>query len=704
MNNNTIDLKAIRFIPGTKVSHDYSGSDVHTFSYRELIERNSPAIGIPCKENGILVIDVDVISEQHKFDGREFWTNFCEENGIPSTYTVQTGSGGYHFYFSLPVGLNLETFRPPAKLADGVDVKFRGWVGAPPSPGYTILKGDLTTIQEAPPSLLAFMATSSDRGMDAKTFDNPALGIAFTAHTPFTEVQLGELKSKLKWLQSNGSLDRSEWRDGLFALKAGVDDPNILDELVDMWTMNKNYIAGDEDEARSIVSKADKYGPIGPGTIFAILGAVIRREGATALETPYTAEEIINRSKVAYSFTKSGTLKIEPSESNASALMGAMYDLKDLHHDVRSDQYIYQGKPYSDTELVNKLMPLLQSSHAGLGLEKFRKSSILSGIDVLMSSRQVDPHMEFLKHLEWDGKPRIEQFFQTYIGVDDTPYHRKVSKNFWVALAARGLRPGCKFDTVLILEGAEGIRKSSLVEAIGGEYTFAPSRKDSMENLDELRKMHQSVIVELPELMGLINESSEKVKAFLASSFDNIRALYARKAVKQPRGFVFVGTTNSDKYITQSMGLRRFWPVKIPGHVKVIDIDGIKRDREQLFAEACRYFADGYEFYDMPIEYLKEQAGNKVIVDPLTDSIERLLAGLNFASTSEMYSSLEASNFISKGFTPKIKGRIENVLSMIGFASDGDGGWNRIKKVEEGGNEVIADDNTFHGFDLSNVV
>lgn len=686
------DLYAIRFMSGTKVSHDFIGDQVKTFSYKDLIARNSPAIGIPCKQNGLVVIDVDVISDQHKHDGREFWTNFCVEYGMPQTYTVQTASGGYHFYFRLPPSVNPETFRPPANLAPGVDVKYRGWVGAPPTEGYTIVQGGIATIVEAPPSLLAFMTQVHSRGTD-KTFDNPELGISFSAHKPFTDSQIKELKAKMSWLQSNGTLDRAEWRDGLFALKAGIDDPVLLDEMVDMWTYNQSYVEGDEVEARSIVDAADKYGPIGPGTILAILKVAARREGALALDSPWTTEEIINNSKVAYSFTKDGSIKIEPSEANASSLMAAMHPVEDLYHDIRSDIYIYKNKAYSDAELINKMIPMVQSTHAGLGLEKFRRAHISCGLDVMLSTRQIDPHTKYLEGLYWDGKPRIEQFFQTYCHVEDNAYHRKVSKNFWVALAARNMSPGCKFDSVVIIEGKEGTRKSSLVAAIGGEYTFAPSRKDIMESTDELRKMHQSIIVELPELMGLVGEKSEKVKAFLSSSYDHIRDLYARKAMRKDRGFVFVGTTNDDKYLTASMGARRFWPIKIPDHVTQLEVDGIVADRDQLFAEAIQYFRDGYRFYDMPAELLRNNVSSKVIVDPLADPIEELMKDRASTSTIEMYRSLEASGYIGRGFTPVIKRRIASSLSALGFSKAGEQ-WSR----------PIEEPDTFYGFDLKSII
>lgn len=657
------DLLAIRFMPGTKVSHDYSGNEVKTFSYKELIGIKVPAIGIPCRQNNLIVIDVDVESDQHKHDGREWWVNFCRENNIPKTYTVQTASGGYHFYFSLPQGINPDTFRPPANLAPGVDVKYNGWVGAPPTAGYTVLNGNISTIEEVPPSLFAYMATAKDQ---PATFDNPESGISFTAHRPYTEEQISEIRIKIKWLQENGDLSRSEWRDGLFALKAGVTDPDVLEELAVQWTMNKAYQQGDEQEALSIVNKADRFGPIGPGTIFSIIKAVQIREGAAKVDSSYTFEQILNRANVPYSFGKDGKLKISNSETNCARLIGAMFDESELYHDVRSDQYIYKGRPYNDVEITNVIMPKIQSSEGGLGLDKFRKNIIKSGLEVLLSERQIDPHKKYLDSLKWDGQSRIENFFSHYCGVSDNEYHRKVSKNFWVSLAARGLKPGIKFDSMVIIEGVEGIRKSSLVEAIGGEYTFAPSRKDALENMDELRKMHQSVIVELPELMGLVNQPAERVKAFLASPFDHIRDLYARKAMRKERGFVFVGTTNSSEYLQLDMGLRRFWPISIP-RGNQIDIDGIKRDRDQLFAEAIQHYRDGHPFFTIDQEVLNQYASNKIITDPIDYVIEEMIGDDPNVNLVTVYRNLEAAGYISRGLNQQSKTRISNSLRRLNY-------------------------------------
>ena len=664
------DLKSIRFIPGTKISHDYDGKNINTFSYRELVDMHARgvdvSIGIPARQNGLVIIDVDVAGPTHKVDGREFWINFCKENAIPETYTVQTPSGGFHFYFRLPMSLNPETFQPPGRLAPGVDVKWNGWVGAPPTPGYQIMNGNITTIQIAPPSLLAYMATLNG-GKPVATFDvqTPSLEL----HRPFTEAQIRDLQNKLDWMQANATLSRDEWRNGIFAIHAGVEDEALEEELITKWTMNRSYAPGDENIAIEMARRAQKHGPIGPGTIFSIIRQVqIRENVPTAAETPFTLQEILDRSRVQHTIAKDGSLKIEPTESNACAILGAIYDEKTLYFDVRQGHYIYKGKPFDDTQLVNMFLPIIQSPVVGLGLEKFRKNAVRDGLDVLMANRERDPHMDYLKGLTWDGVPRVEKFFIDYVGVPDSEYIRLVGKNFWTSLAARGLRPGAKFDSMVVLEGHEGIAKSTLVSAIGGQYTNAPTRKNCFQNLDDLRAMHQSVIVELPELIGLVGMDAETVKAFLAQPWDDIRALYARKSSRNERGFIFVGTTNSDRYLAQAMGVRRFWPVKIPRDVKTIDIHKVKQDRDQLFAEAIVLFREGYQYWEMPKRLLDPIVESKVIKESLAHPIQDVISRMpERFTTYDVYRYLEQGGTIPRGYTNNIRDRIESVLRKEGY-------------------------------------
>lgn len=643
------------------------GDDIEMFSYRELINNRVPAIGIPCKPNNLLVIDVDIPSDQHQYDGREWWNNFSAEKGIPRTYTVRTRKGGYHYYFKIPSGLSPEKVQPPAQLAKGVDVKYNGWVAAPPTAGYTIEYGNLAHIQDIPPALFAEFHKIRTQG-PTTTFSDSGVP-TFEIHKPYTPKQLEDLKFKIQWLMENGSLDRNEWRDGLFSLKTGIHDTDLLHEYASMWTQNRSFQEGDIEAAISIVERADQFGAIGPGTIFEILKNVALREGAPIEAAPYTKGEIFDRAKVPVQMDSNGNIKIVASETNVSSVVGAMFTLDELHHDTRMDLYKFKGNVYSDVDLVNTLCPMIQSSHSGLGLMNIKKATISGGIDVLMASRRVDPHKQYLESITWDGVPRIDSFFSSYVGAENSEYIRCVSKNFWIALAARGIRAGIKFDSVIVLEGHEGIRKSSLIEVIGGEYTYVPSTSKSFDDLDDLRKMHQAVIVELPELRGIVGQDSNKVKAFLSKSFDNIRGLYARKAMRHPRGFIFVGTTNDKRYLSIDMGQRRFWPVRIPKSVKSIDLNRVKMDRDQLFAEAVHRFKEGEPFYDIPSSIFKGHIAERVVQDPLYQpTLSVLNRSISHTVTvHEVYQSLVVLDFITKGFSKELMKRIESCLRMASY-------------------------------------
>jgi len=412
------DLRAIRFIPNTKVSHDYDGDHVETFSYRDLWSKGIPAIGIPAKQNRLVVIDVDVVSEQHKHDGREWWQNFCSTHEIPMdyTYTVRTASGGFHFYFSIPEAVNLATFSPPSKLADGVDVKYNGWVAAPPTSGYTPINKTLLDIMELPIAILMEFDNIKTTGKTSYFEDHiDPHNLALSVHTPFTKKQIENLKIQIDWIQVNAELDRNEWRDGLFSLKAGMEDENLLEELATKWTMNKSYRQGDEAEAISIVKRADKFGPVGPATIFSIIQKIRIRQGAPIATCDFERGEVFDRAKVPVHMDNNGNMKIVPTESNIASIIGAAFPIEVLYHDIRMDLFKFKGEVYSDADLVNTLCPIIQSESEGLGLQNVRKAAIAGGLDVLMAQRKIDPHLEYLNDLEWDGVSRIDNFFYVYV-------------------------------------------------------------------------------------------------------------------------------------------------------------------------------------------------------------------------------------------------------------------------------------------------
>jgi len=564
-------------------------------------------------------------------------------------------------------------------LSLGVDIKWNGWVGAPPTAGYEIQHGSLADIVDAPKELLDEM----NRSKNGNTTDYEVSyeeGQTLELARPFNPSQLKDLKKKLEWMQTNGDLSYAEWRDGIFALKAGVSDPELLAELVEMWTYNRNYQAGDEVKAQEILERADKYGGVGPGTVFGIIKQVAMRQGATAPSVELSPQEVIDRSGIHVSVKDDGSLSCAPSETNVASLIGAMFPADQLHYDTRTDRYVFKGEEGADKDIVNQLTPMIQSRQHGLGFDKIKKATITGGLEVLMASRRRDPHVEWLKTIKWDGEDRIHRFFPDYVGSEDDEYTQAVGKNFWIALAARGLKKGIKFDHIVVIEGTEGIRKSSLIEAIGGQYTFAPSTRKSLEDMDDLRKMHQAIVVELPELMGLVGEDPNKVKAFLSKSYDNIRGLYERIAARKDRGFVFIGTTNDSRYLSIDMGARRFWPIRVvrQGH---IDTNRLEMDREQLFAEAVHRFQNREKFYEVPIPHLNGLIKDRIKEDPLVEPIKSLIRDSENIVVSDIYSRLSINGLMARGLNEAASKRIKYSLRALGYEESMKGIWN--KKIIE---------------------
>lgn len=659
------ELRAIRIIPGTKITHDRVGKDIKTFPYSECLEKGIPC-AIPAMENGLVIIDIDVPSETHKYDGTLWWKSFCLQHPIPATFTVLTKSGGFHLYYRIPEVIR-PSFDPPGSLALGVDIKYDGYGVCPPTDGYKVINGHHTEIAMLPPEILAEMEKKKKDIPTTHEVSPELQGM----RRDFTEEQIVSLRHMISTMvQPNFALTRDQWRDGIFSIKSGTQgDYQLGLELAKMWTFNQGYVKGDEYEAESIYEKASCEGPIGPGTIFSIINELTRKEGkltqAQIVGMPLT--DIATAGGLLLEFSKDGRPKMELSENNVATIIDKILPKEDLYYDTRMDQYILKGEPVDETYIANTLVPSIQHPTSGLALEKFKKSLIISGIDTLMYQRAVDPHLEWLKGLKWDGVNRLETFFIDYFGVDDTPYHRILGKNFWTSVAARGLSPGCKVDSMLVLEGGEGIKKSTFVEFVGGKYTYVPSESRPFKSLDCIRQMHQAVVVELPELIGLIGESDEMVKAILSQPFDTIRALYARKAIKRKRGFVFIGTTNSRVYLSKGTGSRRFWPLRIPDHLKELNLVAMQVVRDQLFAEGAHLFNSGYEYWEMPKEYRDPEVTKRQHGLSFSRLLNEAIGGAEETTLLQCFTECSKNGLMPKLLNTYAELKIKDALEELGY-------------------------------------
>lgn len=223
----------------------------------------------------------------------------------------------------------------------------------------------------------------------------------------------------------------------------------------------------------------------------------------------------------------------------------------------------------------------------------FHEKEVGREIHRLSRCRKFDPVREYLDVLEWDETPRIEGWLHKHLAIPDTPLTRAYASMFLLGAVARVMCPGSKLDTVLVLVGGQGARKTSTFEALFGQSWHVELTVDTRSK-DAVIGMNGSWCVEWGELDTLKRSQTSAIKGFISKRKDVLRLPYGRNNTTQPRRVVFAGTTNEMGFLTDPTGSRRFWCVEIPkGHR--VDIEKLEKERDQLWAEA----------------YLKQQLGAK---------------------------------------------------------------------------------------------
>jgi predicted P-loop ATPase len=202
-------------------------------------------------------------------------------------------------------------------------------------------------------------------------------------------------------------------------------------------------------------------------------------------------------------------------------------------------------------------------------------------VEVVARDRLFHPVRDHLDALIWDGTPRLDTWLVRYLGAEETPYHRAIGPRWMISAVARIYIPGCKADCALILEGPQGIRKSSALMAIAKPW-FA-DRLSDLSSKDAAMETRGVWIIEIAELDTMGRAEVSTIKAFMSRTQDRFRPPYGKRLVDLPRQCVFAGSVNPEGgYLKDPTGGRRFWPVVCGS----IDISALEQDRDQLWAEA----------------------------------------------------------------------------------------------------------------------
>lgn len=206
---------------------------------------------------------------------------------------------------------------------------------------------------------------------------------------------------------------------------------------------------------------------------------------------------------------------------------------------------------------------------------------------VVCNETKYHPVRDYLDGLKWDGTPRITGWLPTYMGTSETDYTQTVGRKFLISAVARALKPGCKVDTMLVLEGPQGKRKSQSLQELAGPWVL--ENLSDMKSKEGRQQIQGFWLIEESELASMYRSEVEQIKQFISQRVDVFRPPYGKVPREFPRQCVLVGTTNSDAYLRDPTGNRRFWPVKCGQ----IQLRALRRDRDQLWAEAVAAYRDG---------------------------------------------------------------------------------------------------------------
>ena len=273
-------------------------------------------------------------------------------------------------------------------------------------------------------------------------------------------------------------------------------------------------------------------------------------------------------------------------------LKGIVYNEFKSMVDVTGDLPWKQVKPgWGDTDI--SCAKLYFERVYGIWSPTKFKDALLA---VVSAERLYHPIKEYFETLEWDGTERLDTLLIDYLGAEDTQYVRSVTRKTLTAAVARVYEPGIKFDSILVLNGPQGIGKSTLFALLGKQWYSDSLSISDMKDKTAAEKLQGYWILELGELAGIKKVDVETVKSFVTRTDDKFRQSYGVAVESHPRSCIIVGSTNSEGgFLRDITGNRRFWPVHVTGSGKHHPWE--LQDVDQIWAEAIERYRAGEELY-----------------------------------------------------------------------------------------------------------
>ena len=339
---------------------------------------------------------------------------------------------------------------------------------------------------------------------------------------------------------------------------------------------------------------------------------------------------------------------------------------------MKTPKTTFRPRPLGDDDFVHALSWFNRN-----GFPRAKKEIIVDCIEAVAKETVLSPIRHYLEELEekgtWDQTQRLPRLFQKYFGTvegagvpdTDPEYLAAVAVKFMIAAVARMMNPGCKVDTMLVLEGAQGVGKSSAARILAGADYFSDNLP-SLNAKDASDHIRGKWIIELGELSAMQKSEIESTKAFISRQEEKFRPAYRRKEIVYKRRCVFIGTTNQDTYLRDETGNRRFWPVA----VGKINLESLTRDRDLLWAEAVHRYRAGEKWHLTPVERALASAVQK---ERVSDDIwqSELAVALEDVPEVAIKYAAERLGLTLEKLSKADQNRITAALKALGFVPKG---------------------------------
>lgn len=283
---------------------------------------------------------------------------------------------------------------------------------------------------------------------------------------------------------------------------------------------------------------------------------------------------------------------------------------------------------------------------------------------VAAKEQSFHPVRDYLSRLRWDGKSRIDHWLAKHMGAEESRYHAEVGSRWLISGIARIMQPGCKADSLLQLEGPQGIGKGMALEAL------ATQPKWFTDEIHDVGRHHAAMglagkwVVEFAELEALRGKTWEAQKAFISRTVDHYRPPYARTYGDFPRQNIFAATTNRYETLTDSSGNRRFWPVRCTK----ADAKSIRPEVDQLWAEAKARFDQGEHWWlDQPelVRLAEAAQEERFEADPLECCIAEFIAEKDEVTILQVIRATDELD--GEPITRALQHRVAEILRHLGL-------------------------------------